>query len=103
MSYVKWGIDYTNPNWAGTAQGGPAVRSESAYTFQQQGMDLPRITTEVCIDGVPVKKYQDMANDRKDLIRALRRLLSALDDMNAHGAAYDEAKHLLARMGENND
>jgi hypothetical protein len=100
MTFVKWGIEM-KPKVEDAKSYDPFKQwPESDYTFIPR---VPQITTEVCIDGVPVKKYQDMANDRKDLIRALRRLLSALDDMNAHGAAYDEAKHLLARMGESND
>ena len=104
MTFVKWGIDYTNPNWAGTAQGGPALRQEQTgqFSFSQQQIG-PKITTEVCIDGVPVKKYQDMANDRKDLIRVLKRLLDcAVVDPEVSGV-IGEAHQLLARMGESND
>lgn len=100
MSFVKWGVDI-KPKAEDAGQADPFKHwPASDYTFIPR---MPQITTEVCIDGVPVKRYQDMANDRKDLIRCLKCLVSDVEEGEMDGVAYREAKHLLARLGENNE
>ena len=98
MSFVKWGIDYTNPNWAGTAPGGPTLRQEQTgqFSFSQQQIG-PKITTEVCIDGVPVRTYNDMKKDRRDLIVLANKLIACCDE-ERDAALIQEAHALLARI-----
>ena len=76
MSFVKWGVELK-----------PA--------------ELPK--SELTISGVPVKSYVDMARDRADLIRVVKRLLTVATDVDPETCAIlNEAEDLLARMGENN-
>lgn len=103
MTFVKWGINYEpyKPEIKGAKPFDPFKQwSAHEYTFAPS---MPKITTEVCIDGVPVKKYQDMQRDNKDLIRVLKRLLPDVEMTTENMVVVSEANLLLARMGENND
>ena len=96
MSFVKWGINTTYappPEWKSSE-----IKLADA-TFIPR---MPQITTEVCIDGVPVKKYQDIQRDNKDLIRVLKRLLPDVEMTTENMVVVSEANLLLARMGEDN-
>lgn len=94
MSFVKWGFDY-QPKLDEIKFHEPGYRIPT--------ITMPKITTEVCIDGVPVKKYTDMQRDNKDLIRCLKRVMQHVQMSEDTLADYSEARNLLARMGEADD
>ena len=70
MAFVKWGFDYKS--------------------------DEP-MKTSMSIDGVPVRRFLDMADDRKRLIGLVEKLLTCCDE-ERDAAVMQEAHSLLERI-----
>lgn len=65
--------------------------------FVKWGLDSHAVKALFSIDGVPVRTYNDMKKDRRDLIVLANKLIACCDE-ERDAALIQEAHALLARI-----